>query len=129
MTLFFTLAISLLFAGAVVQSLKSANHTVPPEIMTGIGGSFGVVIYAAAYVLTMACVPRLSEGGRNVVDMPWPIYVSLPTAFAFLPLAVLGLTIPKRKWNSFFVVGFNLAVAASTCIGSGLLRRDYIGKF
>lgn len=129
MTILLTIALSLLFAGAVVQSLKSADHAIPPEVMTGIGGSLGVLIYGGAFLLTMACVPRLSESGRNAVDMPWPIYVSLPTAFAFLPLAVVGLMIPRRKWNSFFVVGFNLAVAVSTCVGSGLLRRDYIGKF
>lgn len=129
MTVILTIAISLLFAGAVVQSAKSANHAIPSEIMTGIGGSFGVLMYAVTFVLTIAVVPRESEGVRRVVDMPWPLYVALPTAFAFLPLVALGLTVPKRQWNLFFIVGFNLAVAISTCVGAGLLRRDYIGKF
>lgn len=127
-TVILTIALSLLFAGAIAQSVKSANHPIPPEFMTGLGGSFGMVMYGVAFGLTIAVVPRVSEGVRRVVDMPWPLYVAIPTAFAFLPLVALGLTVPKRKWNLFFVVGFNLAIALSTCVGAGLLRRDYIGK-
>lgn len=129
MTVFLTIAMSFLFAGAVVQSPKATNRAISPEVATGIGGSFGILMYAVTFFLTMACVPRQSEGVRQVVDMPWPLYVALPTALAFVPLLVLGLTVPKRKWSSFFIIGFNLAIAASTCVGSDLLRRDYIGKF
>lgn len=129
MTIFLIIAVSFLFAVAIAQSPESVNPKIPPAIMTGAGFFIGMLVYATTFLVTMACVPRLSEGGRRVVDLPWPLYVTLPAVLAFVCLAALGFLVSKRNWNSLFIIGFNVAIAASTWVGSGLLRRDYIGKF
>lgn len=129
MTLFLIIAVPLLIAWAVARPTHSAAYKVPPAIMTGMGVSLGLVAYAVAFVVTMSVVPRKAEGIRNVVDLPWPVYVMLPATFAFLPLVILGLTVPKRNWSLFFIVGFIMTVTALTNSGSELLHRDYMGKF
>lgn len=97
--------------------------------MTGMGVSLGLVAYLVAFVVTMSFVPRKAQGIRNVVDLPWQVYVMLPATLTFLPFVILGLTVPKRSWSLFFIVGFIMTVAALTDSGCELLRRDYIGKF
>ena len=123
------IALPLLLAIAVVYSPRPPEPGTPSCALVGLGGSFGFLTYGAAFLFTMAVVPRVSEGVRNVVNLPWPVYVAIPTTMAFVALAAFSVLIPRRKRSSFFIVGFNLAVAASTCVGSALLRRDYIGKF
>lgn len=106
-----------------------SNQTVTPAAMASIGSSMGLLAYAVSLAIVMACAPRHAEGSRHVVSIPWPAYVILPGALAFLPLIAIGLTIPLRKWNAAFIIGFNLTIAICTYWASELLRRDYIGKF
>jgi len=128
-TVVLAIALPLLLAIAVVYSPRPPKPATTSYTLVGLGGSFGLLTYGAALLFTMAVVPRVSEGIRNVVNLPWPLYVAIPTTMAFVSLAAFSVLVPRQKWSSFFIIGFNLAVAASTCIGSGLLRRDYIGKF
>jgi len=94
-----------------------------------IGGGLGFLAYAVSLAIAMGYVPRHAEGIRQVVSIPWPAYVILPGALAFLPLIAIGFMIPSRKWNAAFIIGFNLAIAICAFGASELLRRDYIGKF
>jgi hypothetical protein len=74
-----------------------------------------------------------SQNQNEVLDgtayLPWPAYAIIPGSLAISALAALGLAIPKRKWNLLFIIGFNLGLAFCNLVGSGLLSRDYIGKF
>jgi hypothetical protein len=119
---------STLFNCALVEPAKSPKPRIPDAFFAGVGGSFGVFAYVVAFVITMALVPRVSEGSRQVVDLPWSVYVALPTVVALIPLIIIGLAVPRRNWNLAFLAVFNVAIAASTCVGWQLLRRDFIGK-
>ena len=113
---------------AFLLTPRSSTEMTPPDIIGGFGSVMGIAAYAIALVATMGLVPRRDEGIRQVVDVPWPVYVSAPALLAFGVLLVIAFWVPKQKWSSYFIIGFNLAIAVCTSIASGLLRHDFIGK-
>lgn len=112
-----------------MTSTEESRQWTRSGAMAIVGFAVGFVSYTASMVIVMSSVPRLAEGARQTVNLPWPAYVSLPTTLALLPLIISGLAIPVRKWNLAFIAGVNLAIAFCASSSSELLRRDYIGKF
>lgn len=108
---------------------KAPNQLALSGHLAIIGSGVGFAAYIASVAIVMGCVPRHPEGTRQVVSLPWPLYVTLPGVLAFLPMIAAGMTISRRKWSLAFIVGFTLAIAFCQTSTSELLRRDYIGKF
>ena len=90
----------------------------------------GMLAYIFALTLVSSVVPRHSEGVRDVVAIPWPIFATIP----WLTAAVLGTGLvvillrgARTRLVAFLLLVITIAVCNSLAVG--LLRRDYIGKF
>ena len=119
--------------GAKVVDIDANDASVKPRhygLLRVIGGGMlGCLVYGVCAVLTMALAPRRAENLRDVVDLPWAVYVTLPTALAGVVLCVVGLLGRRSHFRPYGLFAAGLAVVLCTYFMTELLRRDYIGEF
>jgi len=92
------------------------------------GGNLGALAYAVAAALIVFAAPRQDEGVRRVVDMPWPVFATMPTAAAVAAVLLACRWIATRGQRLWFVVSASVVVLACSSLALEILRRDYVGK-
>ncbi len=89
----------------------------------------GGLLYVLAMLVLMSSVPRVAEGGRQIVDWPWQLYASLPSIVAgVVGLATILLAVRSMHLRMGLLLVFAATLAAVSLFGIELLRRDFIGK-
>jgi hypothetical protein len=95
----------------------------------GLGWLLGGFAYVVATGLTLAFAPRQAENVRDVVTMPWMVFVTLPTFAAIVVGMMAGLTLPKTLLSRLaFALGVAVAIGLANYCCADLFRRAYIGK-
>ncbi len=92
------------------------------------GCPLGCFLYVVAAALTMACSPRRAEGIREVPDLPWRVFASLPTVLAVTCLFVICFYVRRPRLGILMFIAGAVAIAVCTYLGRGWLGRDFIGK-
>ncbi len=99
-----------------------------PLVWGGVGLISGLFLHLFAFMAVMRLVPRINENSRSVVDLPFEIYATMPTAIAMAVTIPLGFIKLGTRRIAFWI-GATLGIAFLTFFGQSLLQRDYIGTF
>jgi hypothetical protein len=100
------------------------------RLILGLWGiPLGLMLYVVAIEVVIASAPRYSQGVRECVDLPWPVFAVLPYVVAILLVYLVSL-FTTRCWKLRVLVLCAAVLTILLCspVGIGLLRRDFIGK-
>lgn len=112
-----------------MTSSETTSFKSQPALAAVCGLLFGCAAYAVALAISISLAPRRSENIREIVDLSWPIFATLPSLLAFvtLPVAIIGIS--QLRTRIYLFLSFSAAVGACSYFALELLRRVYIGKF